>query len=69
MKVKELIELLEKEDGEREVILSSDAEGNKYSPLTKDFGINTYVPESTWNGDVYEEEITEEMKKQGYSGG
>lgn len=33
MKVKELIEELQKVDGELEVIMSSDAEGNSYSPL------------------------------------
>jgi hypothetical protein len=34
MKVKELITLLSKEDGDREVILQGDSEGNDFSPLS-----------------------------------
>jgi len=51
--VKELIELLQKEDPERLVILSKDAEGNSYSPLTN-FVQTAYVPETTWFGELDE---------------
>lgn len=54
MKVKELIEHLKFADLEAEVILSKDAEGNRYSPLS-DVGANVfYVPECTWEGQVYD---------------
>ena len=33
MKVKELIEILKNVDGEKEVLMSIDPEGNKYDPL------------------------------------
>ena len=40
--VRELIKLLEKENSDRIVILSSDAEGNCFSPLQKDFCLAKY---------------------------
>lgn len=50
MKVKELIELLSHQDPESEVVASSDAEGNGYSPVE---GVYTgyYKPECTWMGE------------------
>ena len=66
MKVKELIKMLKEEDPEREVIMSKDREGNDYSPLS-DFGEGTYVPDSTWSGDIYIEELTEELEKEGFT--
>ena len=50
MKVKELIELLQKLDQEALVIMSKDAEGNSFSPLDE---VETclYQPDSTWSGD------------------
>lgn len=35
------------------VVLSKDAEGNGYSPLSSPVEAVWYVPESTWAGDVY----------------
>lgn len=50
MKVKELIEILKPLDPEAEVILSKDAEGNNYSPLS-DYSSGKYIPDSTWSGE------------------
>ena len=49
MKVSELIEILQKHDPDREVILQKDPEGNGYSPLCK-ANTGAYVPETTWMG-------------------
>lgn len=56
MKVKELIELLQKEDPEREVVMSKDAEGNDFSPLVEDFSTGQYVPENTWSGEFIQDQ-------------
>lgn len=55
MKVKELIEQLDELDPEAEVILQKDSEGNGYSPCV---GAESciYIPESTWDGQVYNKE-------------
>lgn len=67
MKVKELIALLQEEDGEKEVIMSSDGEGNSFSPFA-DFGNqNTYVADCTWSGEMGFSELTPELEKDGYS--
>lgn len=55
MKVKELIETLQGLDAEAEVILSRDAAGNGHSPCYNVWD-GVYVPESTWAGEVYEEQ-------------
>lgn len=66
MKVKDLIKELQSCDPEDEVVMSKDSEGNSYSPLSSIWeGI--YVPDSTWHGDVYMRELTEEDKKAGYT--
>lgn len=59
MKVKDLKELLSDIDDNLEVVLSCDAEGNKYSPLS-DYCIGMYEPETTWCGDFYSQEDAEE---------
>lgn len=53
--VGQLRELLADVPDDTPVILSKDAEGNGYSPLSS---VNTdegtvYVPETTWSGEVY----------------
>lgn len=53
--VKELIQELQKEDPDRVVILSSDAEGNRHSPLAG-FDKRAYVEENSWSGEVYDED-------------
>ncbi len=63
MKVKELIEYLRQCDGEAEVILQKDAEGNGYSPLAGADDEAVYVEENSWEGravsleDLDEEEL------------
>jgi hypothetical protein len=62
MKVKDLIELLSNLPGEHEVILSKDSEGNEFSPLA-DHGLQMYVSNSTWSGDIYSEEDVEDYRE------
>lgn len=57
--VKELIEALQEFDPEMPVILQKDSEGNGYSPLAA-WGKGTYVADSTWSGEVYDEDWTAE---------
>lgn len=52
MTVRELIELLSTLEPERVVILSSDREGNSYSPLDA-YSEDYYVAETTYSGEVY----------------
>jgi hypothetical protein len=52
MKVRELIEELQKENPEAEVIMSSDAEGNSYSPIYG-FEVGRYQAENAWSGTFY----------------
>lgn len=59
MKVKELIELLQKEDPEREVVMSKDAEGNCFSPFVE-FSTGTYTPDNTWSGEFRSDEDKDE---------
>lgn len=65
MKVKELIELLKEQDGEREVVMSTDGEGNSYSPLS-DISTAGYRADSTWSGEIGPEEWTDKMEEDGY---
>ncbi len=53
--VKDLIQALQHQNPESLVILSSDAEGNKFSPCCVDFGIGTYLPDSPYSGDFYDQ--------------
>ena len=61
MKVKELKELLKDIPDDYEVIMSSDGEGNEYSPLA---GADEamYEASTTWCGYVYSEEDAQEDK-------
>ena len=65
MTVKELVELLKDEDPNRIIILQKDSEGSGFSPCA---GIDTgvYVPNSTWSGEVYLEELTPELEEKGF---
>jgi hypothetical protein len=67
MNVKELKELLKDVDDNRIVVMSSDAEGNNYSPLYQMDDNSTYKAETTYSGYVGVEKLTSELKKQGYS--
>ena len=55
MKIKELIDILESYDPETEVVMASDSEGNDYSPVDG-FSEGLYVADSTWSGQMYDEE-------------
>ena len=52
MKVKELIELLQKEDPERLVVMSKDGEGNCFSPFANQ-STGAYEANNTWSGEVH----------------
>jgi hypothetical protein len=67
MKVKELIKELEQYDQELEVILSSDEEGNGYSPLSGIEGNLVYEPYSKYRGEIHIDVLTEELKEAGFS--
>jgi hypothetical protein len=57
MKVRELIEELSQLDPEMLVVLSSDGEGNSYSPVSGMSGDGLmYEAESTWSGEVHDPE-------------
>ena len=67
MKVGKLISDLQLYDPEDLVVMSSDGEGNSYSPLYRvDTGV--YVPDSTWSGNIYlaPEDLTDEMREFGF---
>ena len=65
MKVRELIEMLKAVDGDREVIMQKDSEGNGYSPLA-DSWEGAYKAKTTWYGYAGLEELTEKDIEQGY---
>lgn len=65
MKVKHLIEELQKQDPEREVILQKDAEGNGHSPL-EGMWTGAYEPVNGWSGEVGLDELTDELIEEGY---
>ncbi len=51
MKVKELIAELQNLDPEVVVVMSSDSEGNGYSPIAS-LGEDMYIPETTYSGSL-----------------
>lgn len=67
MTVRELIEQLSHVEPDRIVVMSKDGEGNGYSPLA-DFWKGTYWAETTWYGEVREEQPPEECQALGYDG-
>jgi len=66
MTVAELIEALKGLDPGREVVMSSDGEGNNHSPLDG-FSTCGYLADTTWSGETGIEELTPELRAQGYS--
>lgn len=58
MKVRELIEELQKLDPEMECIIQKDAEGNGFSPLAGADPNGIYIKETSWFGEVYSAEWT-----------
>ena len=66
MKVKELKDLLSSVDENRVVVMSSDGEGNSYSPLEGYTDEMSYIPDSTWSGETRYTTFTKELAKEGY---
>ena len=66
MKVKELLDILKDENQEAEVIMSSDSEGNKYSPLAEYESNLSYIPYNGWSGEIKFIDLTEELIREGY---
>lgn len=64
--VGELQNKLDELDDDRAVILQSDPEGNKHSPLS-DLWAGAYVPTSSWQGEAYLDELTENDREAGYT--
>lgn len=56
MTVKQLMEILNNCNPESEVVISSDGEGNSYSPLADYNDELYYFPESTWSGECLSKE-------------
>ena len=54
MKVRELIKKLAELDPEAIVIVSKDAEGNRFSPLSQ-IDTGWYQADSTWSGEIHED--------------
>lgn len=69
MKVKELIKMLENENQDAIVIMSSDGEGNSHSPFADFSNCDTYKADSTWSGEVGFSKLTPQLKKDGYGEG
>lgn len=59
MLVKDLIALLQQQDPEAIAVLSSDGEGNNYSPVSA-VSDGFYKGENTWSGSFYDERDQEE---------
>lgn len=67
MTVKELIEQLKQCDPKAIVVMSSDGEGNSFSPLADVDDSHVYQADSTWSGEIGFKELTEELKEDGYT--
>jgi len=67
MAVKDLIHELKDYPQDALVVMSTDAEGNGYSPLAA-LNDEVYVPDSTWSGTTYvARTLTPELQEQGYT--
>ncbi len=66
MIVKELRKLLNKFNDNDLVVMSKDAEGNSFSPLS-DHSNHIYVPDTTYSGEIFLLELTPELKEYGFS--
>lgn len=65
--VRELKEILNNVEDDAIVVLSSDSEGNSFSPLDNSVGIDNYEPNENDRGEVYPRELTEELIKMGWT--
>jgi len=59
MKIKDLIEELQKLNPETLLVMSSDSEGNAYSPVSVPISVGHYFPDSSYSGDFYEGTLEE----------
>ena len=66
MIVKELIELLQKENQDAIVVMSRDAEGNSYGPFGS-LWVGNYAAENSWRGEAGYAELTDELREVGYT--
>jgi hypothetical protein len=66
MTVRELIERLQQENPDDMVVMSKDAEGNHHSPL-ETVSQCVYVAETTWFGETYPRELTDDDRADGWS--
>jgi len=66
MTVAELISKLLGVNPDRVVVMSKDGEGNSYSPLYKT-ETATYVADTTWEGEIGLEELTDDLRKMGFA--
>lgn len=57
---KTLIEALKDFPDDMQVIMSKDGEGNNFSPLAEAAGPYQYTPDSTWSGEIKNEDDAEE---------
>ena len=64
--VKELKELLKNEDDDAIIVLSSDEEGNSFSPLHESYGVDNFLSDGNY-GEIHPRELTPELIKQGYT--
>lgn len=62
-KVAELIKVLKEYDDDTLIVMSSDAEGNSYSPLSS-FCEGYYAPENTWSGTFFTDEDIEDDEEE-----
>lgn len=67
MKAIELIEILQQHPPDTLLIMQSDSEGNSYSPLAGVSDNSTYVPDSTWSGEIYVTELTDDLVERGFT--
>lgn len=67
MKVKELIEKLQKCDPESLVVMSEDGEGNGFSPLSDVDDSHNYAADSTWSGEIGLRELTPRLEDSGFT--
>jgi hypothetical protein len=65
MQVGELIDILSGFPYDQTVILSSDSEGNQYSPLDGAWSCH-YKADSNYSGELVEPVLTPELAEQGY---
>jgi hypothetical protein len=65
LKVSELKEILNSLPDDTQIVMSSDSEGNSYSPLSG-YCVGQYVPENTWSGTFYDETDFKSECEEGY---